>query len=156
MATPQVDVYSYGVLLLEPLTGKEPTHDPSYAEALRVVAWVLENVQLNMGRMSESVLDPSLLHPKNSAATDEMLSVQEIALLCTERNPADQPTMSDVENMFKSLDSKTVGRKIGVMDRDGKEALQGNGVKTKNNYMYEESCDGNTDGSKNVTTGVKM
>jgi serine/threonine protein kinase len=99
-------VYSYGVVLLELLTGKEPCHDPSYGEALDVVAWVRESVQLNEGRVSESVLDPSLLHSMDSAATNEMLSVQEIALLCTRKNPADRPTMRDVETMLETLSQK--------------------------------------------------
>jgi serine/threonine protein kinase len=100
-------VYSYGVVLLELLTGKEPSHDPSYGEALDIVAWVKESMQLNEGRVSESVLDPSLRHSNDSAVTKEMLSVQEIALLCTQKNPADRPTMRDVESMLETLSKKT-------------------------------------------------
>jgi serine/threonine protein kinase len=121
-------VYSYGVVLLELLTGKEPSHDPSYGEALDIVAWVKESMQLNEGRVSESVLDPSLRHSKDSAATKEMLCVQEIALLCTQKNPADRPTMRDVETMLETLSQKSEKQN---RDGDRKDRTsKGNGAKT--------------------------
>jgi serine/threonine protein kinase len=125
-------VYSYGVVLLELLTGKEPCQDPSYGETSDVVAWVKEIVHLNEGRVSESVLDPSLLHSQDPAATNEMLSVQEIALLCTRKNPADRPTMRDVESMLESLSQRAELENRG--SGDGKDqTLNGNGVMTKGN-----------------------
>jgi serine/threonine protein kinase len=114
-------VYSYGVVLLELLTGKEPSHDPSYGEALDIVAWVRESMHVNEGRLSESVLDPALLHSTDSAVTVEMLCVQEIALLCTQKNPADRPTMRDVESMLEALSQKAhiENRGFGGMGRIG-------------------------------------
>jgi serine/threonine protein kinase len=114
-------VYSYGVVLLELLTGKEPSHDPSYGEALDIVAWVRESMHVNEGRLSESVLDPALLHCTDSAVTVEMLCVQEIALLCTQKNPADRPTMRDVESMLEALSQKAhiENRGFGGMGRIG-------------------------------------
>jgi serine/threonine protein kinase len=131
-------VYSYGVVLLELLTGKEPSHDPSYGEALDIVAWVRESMQLNEGRVSESVLDPLLRHSKDSAAITEMLSVQEIALLCSQKNPADRPTMRDVESMLEALSQKAhiENRGFGGMGRIG--PLKGNGVMTKGNNRFKE------------------
>jgi serine/threonine protein kinase len=108
-------VYSYGVLLLELLTGKEPCDDPSYGEALGVVEWVRASVHLNKGRVSKSVLDPALLQSNDSAATSEMLSVQEIALLCTQRNPADRPSMRDVVSMLE----KSLSRIAEKANEDG-------------------------------------
>ncbi|KAG0604296.1 hypothetical protein M758_10G160300 [Ceratodon purpureus] len=99
----KLDVYSYGVLLLELLTGKKPAEDPSYGESLHVAAWVKEKVRQNEGKMSESVLDPSLLDDTNLACKDEMLSVQTIALLCTRDNPSDRPAMKEVVEMFSEL-----------------------------------------------------
>jgi serine/threonine protein kinase len=130
-------VYSYGVVLLELLTGKEPSHDPSYGEALDIVAWVRESMRLNEGRVSESVLDPALLHSTDSAVRKEMLYVQEIALLCTQKNPADRPTMRDVESMLEALSQKAhiENRCFG----DGKDrTLKENGVMTKGNNRFKE------------------
>lgn len=105
VVTPKMDVYSYGVLLLELLTGKTPA-DTSFGESLHVVAWVQEKVRQNDGKMSVSVIDPLLLDVKNPAARDEMLAVKSIALLCTRECPADRPTMREVEHMFETLSLK--------------------------------------------------
>ncbi|KAG0553810.1 hypothetical protein KC19_12G040900 [Ceratodon purpureus] len=143
-ATPQLDVYSYGVLLLELLTGKEPTHDPTYGEDFHVVAWVKEAVELEGGRMSKSVLDPTMLNPKYSPTTDihvdEMLRVGEIALLCTQSNPADRPTMRDVENVFNIL-FKCADKRNAVRDQ------KGDGVKTPKERCHDESSDESSDAS---------
>jgi serine/threonine protein kinase len=137
-------VYSYGVVLLELLTGKEPCHDPSYGEALDVVAWVKERVQLNEGRVCKSVLDPRLLHSKDAAPTYEMLCVQEIALLCTQKNPADRPTMRDVESMLETLPHEA---EEASEDGDMKHwTVKGDGAKTKANNRYEEGWHDNIDG----------
>lgn len=149
-ATTQVDVYSYGVLLLELLTGKEPTRDPTSGKAFHVVAWVKENVELEGGRMSKSVLDPTLLNPKYSPISDihvdEMLRVGEIALLCTQSNPADRPTMRDVENVFNIL-FKCAEERNAVRDQNGKVTLKGDGVKTPKERCHDDSSDESSDAS---------
>jgi hypothetical protein len=80
-----------------------------------VVEWVRASVHLNKGRVSKSVLDPALLQSNDSAATSEMLSVQEIALLCTQRNPADRPSMRDVVSMLE----KSLSRIAEKANEDG-------------------------------------
>ena len=100
--TPKLDVYSYGVLLLELLTGKQPV-DPCFGDIMHVAEWVRTRVQENEGQMSESVLDPWLLRSTNLADKDEMLRVQQIALLCTMDNPADRPTMKAIVEMLRKL-----------------------------------------------------
>jgi hypothetical protein len=79
-------------------------------------------VQLNEGKVSKSVLDPSLPHSKDFAATKEMLSVLEIALLCTHKNPADRPTMRDVESMLEAL-SQNAEKDIGDGTLKGQQSV---------------------------------
>jgi hypothetical protein len=64
--------------------------------------------------------------------------VQEIALLCTQKNPADRPTMRDVESMLEALSQKAhiENRGFGGMGRIG--PLKGNGVMTKGNNRFKE------------------
>ncbi|XP_024370975.1 uncharacterized protein [Physcomitrium patens] len=100
--TPKLDVYSYGVLLLELLTGKQPA-DPSFGETMHIAAWVRTVVQQNEGRMSDSIIDPWILRSTNLAARLEMLHVQKIALLCTAESPMDRPAMRDVVEMLRNL-----------------------------------------------------
>ena len=111
-------MYSFGVLLLELLTGKEPTHDPSYGTALHIVAWIRNIVQLNEGQMNPTILDPSLLYEKdedksNLAYVKQMLQVQVVALMCTEKNPTDRPQMRDVGNMLQALSSPMEKNNMG-------------------------------------------
>lgn len=103
LVTPKLDVYSYGVLLLELLTGKRPTNDASFGESLHVVAWVKEKVQQNKGKMSEVVLDPVLLEEESLGGKEEMLCMQRLALMCTQNNPLDRPAMKEVVEMVSSL-----------------------------------------------------
>ena len=102
LVSPKLDVYSYGVLLLELITGKQPV-DASHGETWHIVEWVKASVLQNEGQMTDCVLDPLLLENLNVTTRNEMLFVQRIALLCTRATPTDRPTMRDVADLLKSL-----------------------------------------------------
>lgn len=102
LVTTKLDVYSYGILLLEILTGRQPI-DTSFGDTWHVASWVKTIVLQNKSKMSEIVLDPLLLNPTNLVAKHEMLFVQRIALLCTKDNPIDRPTMEDVVGLLRSI-----------------------------------------------------
>ncbi|KAG0605938.1 hypothetical protein M758_9G099900 [Ceratodon purpureus] len=102
LVSPKLDVYSYGVLLLELITGKQPV-DASHGETWHIVEWVKASVLQNEGQMTDCVLDPLLIKNLNVTTKNEMLFVQRIALLCTRATPTDRPTMRDVADLLKSL-----------------------------------------------------
>ncbi|ESQ37257.1 hypothetical protein EUTSA_v100023810mg, partial [Eutrema salsugineum] len=93
--TEKSDVYSYGVVVLEVLTGKQPI-DPTVPEGLHLVDWVRQN------RGSLEVLDSSLRSRTESEA-DEMMQVLGTALLCVNASPEERPTMKDVAAMLKEI-----------------------------------------------------
>jgi len=93
--TEKSDVYSYGVVVLEVLTGKQPI-DPTVPEGLHLVDWVRQN------RGSLEVLD-STLRSRTEAEADEMMQVLGTALLCVNSSPDERPTMKDVAAMLKEI-----------------------------------------------------
>jgi serine/threonine protein kinase len=103
--TEKVDVYSYGVVLLELLIGKQPV-DLSFGESMHIVAWVRARVQQNGGANVNDVLDSRLLMTTTTdAQRTQMLHVLRIAILCTKDAPSDRPTMHNVLDLLRT--SKT-------------------------------------------------
>ncbi|PON66100.1 Tyrosine-protein kinase [Trema orientale] len=93
--TEKSDVYSYGVVVLEVLTGKQPI-DPTIPDGLHVVDWVRQK------RGGIEVLDPSLLS-RSESEIEEMMQALGIALLCVNSSPDERPTMKDVSAMLKEI-----------------------------------------------------
>ena len=92
----KIDVYSYGVVLLELLTGKRPT-DQEFGESVDIVEWIRRKIRDN--KSLEEALDPNVGNSRH--VIEEMLLVLRIALLCTAKLPKDRPTMRDVIMMLE-------------------------------------------------------
>lgn len=90
------DIYSFGVVLLELLTGKRPI-EPEFGESVNIVEWVREKVQTSEG--VAEVLDGSI-GATLSWVREEMTLVLRVALLCTSKAPIDRPSMRDVVTML--------------------------------------------------------
>ncbi|XP_015968109.1 MDIS1-interacting receptor like kinase 1-like [Arachis duranensis] len=93
----KIDVYSYGVVLLELLTGKRPT-DEEFGESVDIVEWIRRKLRDN--KNLEAALDPNVVG-NSRHVLEEMLLVLRIALLCTAKLPRERPTMRDVIMMLE-------------------------------------------------------
>lgn len=91
----KTDIYSFGVVLLELLTGKRPV-DPDFGESVDIVEWIRRKIREN--RNLEEVLESSVGNCKH--VQEEMLLVLRIAFLCTAKLPKDRPSMRDVITML--------------------------------------------------------
>ncbi|OMO84520.1 hypothetical protein CCACVL1_10788 [Corchorus capsularis] len=91
----KTDIYSFGVVLLELITGKMPL-DPSFGESIDIVEWT--RMKKTRG-LEEEVLDPTIAGQCKDVQ-EEMNMVLRIALLCTEKLPKDRPSMRDIIAML--------------------------------------------------------
>lgn len=98
--TKKSDVYSYGVVLLEVLTGKEPT-DNKIPEGVTFVTWVNKELK-ERKRDFTSILDQQLVL-RSGTQIQEMFQVLGVALLCVNPSPDERPTMKDVAAMLKEI-----------------------------------------------------
>ncbi|OAY63342.1 Cysteine-rich receptor-like protein kinase 25 [Ananas comosus] len=90
------DVFSFGVLLLEIVSGKRNAGFHQYGNYLNLLGYAWE--VWKGGKWSE-LIDPSL---DGRSETYEVVRCIHVALMCVQENAADRPTMSDVIAMLSS------------------------------------------------------
>ena len=106
--TEKSDVYSYGIVLLEMITGKKPA-DPSFPEGQHIIQWVQHHLYSQKDPLE--LLDPKLtIHL--DAEVQEMYQVLEIALLCAYHRADDRPTMKDVAALLRGIRTDSTMRTI--------------------------------------------
>ncbi|TYI23122.1 hypothetical protein ES332_A06G141900v1 [Gossypium tomentosum] len=90
------DVFSFGVLLLEIVSGKRNNgfHLSECGESLLTFAWKLWSKGKGMELMDKHLVE--------SSVPNEVLKCIQIGLLCVQSDPADRPTMSTVVAMLGS------------------------------------------------------
>lgn len=101
--TPYSNVYTYGVVLLELLTGRKPK-DRAYGESYDLVKWVKGVVNSHQD-LAEALLDPHLQlhHAGMHHMRKHMLYVLNVALMCLEVLPSQRPQMKLVVEMFRNF-----------------------------------------------------
>ncbi|KAD2393752.1 hypothetical protein E3N88_40729 [Mikania micrantha] len=101
--TEKVDVYSFGVLVLEVVTGIEnnKSKNTEYTDSLVAIAW--NHFQQNK---AEEIFDPNLMMhlSPNQKHQKEAIKAIQVGLLCTQEDPSLRPSMSTVLKMLAEDD----------------------------------------------------
>nr|APU94831.1 leucine-rich repeat receptor-like protein kinase [Pohlia nutans] len=96
------DIYSFGVVLMELLTGKKPI-ETEFGDGVDIVQWVRRKIQTKDGVLD--VLDPRM--GGVGVPLQEVMLVLRVALLCSSDLPVDRPTMRDVVQMLSDVKPKS-------------------------------------------------
>jgi len=112
------DIYSFGVVILELVTGRRPV-DPEFGENKDLVKWLCNKIEKKNGL--HEVLDPKLV----DCFKEEMTMVMRVGLLCTSVLPINRPSMRRVVEMLQEANPHHKAKATG---KDGKLSP----------YYYEE------------------
>ncbi|MED6181653.1 hypothetical protein PIB30_021246 [Stylosanthes scabra] len=99
MLNEQSDVYSFGILIMEVITGRNPVDYSRPPEEVNLVDWLKKMVS---NRNAEGVLDPKLPEKPNTRALKRALIV---ALRCTDSNAQKRPKMGRIVHMLEDEES---------------------------------------------------
>ncbi|XP_048230994.1 probable LRR receptor-like serine/threonine-protein kinase At1g12460 isoform X2 [Ricinus communis] len=92
------DVYSFGVILLELVTGRKPVESPSANEVVILCEYVRS--LLETGSASDC-FDRSL----RGFSENELIQVMKLGLICTSEVPSRRPSMAEVVQVLESIRS---------------------------------------------------
>ncbi|KAI7756163.1 hypothetical protein M8C21_018943 [Ambrosia artemisiifolia] len=100
--SPKSDVFGFGVILFELITGKKPVEDEypddNFSKDANLVSWVRGLVKKNCGCQ---IIDPKI---RGTGSEDQMVEVLKIGYLCTADLPSKRPSMQQVVGLLKDLE----------------------------------------------------
>lgn len=97
--TTKVDVYSFGVILMELITGRKAIDESQPEESLHLVTWFRRMI-LNKDKFQKAI-DPAM--DLNEETLISITKVAQLAGHCTAREPHQRPDMGHTVNVLASL-----------------------------------------------------
>ncbi|WOH01131.1 hypothetical protein DCAR_0520512 [Daucus carota subsp. sativus] len=97
-ATPYSDVYGFGIVLFELVTGKKPAEDAYEDKETTLVSWVRGLVRKNEGSRA---IDPKI---RGTGPKSQFVEALKIGYLCTADHPSKRPSMQQVVGLLKDIE----------------------------------------------------
>lgn len=97
--TTKVDVFAFGVVLMELITGRKALDESLPEEESNLVSWY-RMILVNKNRIIESI-DPTL--DSDDETIESICKVAELAGHCTSREPSQRPDMGHAVNVLSPL-----------------------------------------------------
>ncbi|KAJ7555944.1 hypothetical protein O6H91_05G061900 [Diphasiastrum complanatum] len=127
--TSKADVYSYGIVLLEVMTGLKPTSDLFALNGSTMPKWV-QNAFDHDDPLK--VVDAELLRNASSADKEDFIQMMQLGLVCCKKSPDDRPTMREIVEILRRM-------KIG--NNYMHQVAEGSLVDWKGNDMHQVAVD---------------
>jgi len=129
----KIDVFSFGVVLLELTTGKEANYGDEYSS---LAEWAWRHILV--GTKIEELLDNDFIDP---SYTDEMCSVFKLGVLCTSTLPANRPSMKEVLHMLLTIGEGFAFGEGNLRQCDGVPLLKNSRWKSKLDDAIDNDSD---------------
>ncbi|XP_071715129.1 probable LRR receptor-like serine/threonine-protein kinase RFK1 [Rutidosis leptorrhynchoides] len=143
----KADVYSYGVVLLEIVSGKNNTNYVPTNDCICLLDWAC---RLETSKLYQEIFDERLESKINKTEAE---TVVKVALLCTNGSPSMRPTMSEVVNM---LDGKTCVPVIVPEASGYTEDLRFKAMREFRSQMKSRSCGQSQNSNINRSTDTNF
>lgn len=99
--TTKIDVFSFGVILMELITGRKALEETQPEESVHLVQW-FRKMHANKEKFSKAI-DPCIYPHLDAEGLASLTTVAELAGHCCAREPYQRPDMSHVVNVLSSL-----------------------------------------------------
>lgn len=103
--TEKSDIYSFGVVLLELVTGKKP-NDVEFGDDSDIVRWIRNHIHIDINNVLDSRVADSY--------REEMMLMLRVALICTNPLPINRPSMTEVVEMLLRCSTEEQIRKAAA------------------------------------------
>jgi hypothetical protein len=101
--TTKADVFSFGVILMELLTGRRAVDETLPEEDMHLVAWFATKMRSRQEAVFRSMIDPTIRDIDDETTFKSLTTVAELAGHCTAREPAQRPDMGHVVSVLRPL-----------------------------------------------------